>query len=71
MNKKEIFKTGLIIYFSVTTFFIILCLNIINDLVATANGYKSDRNICRREYEELTNNYEKLEDKYNEISERK
>ena len=42
-----------------------------NDLRATANGYESDRNICRRKYEELIDNYEKLEKKYNEISEGK
>lgn len=32
---------------------LIICLgvSIINDLKATANGYKSDRDICRRESE--------------------
>lgn len=39
-----------------------------NDLRATANGYESDRNICRREYEELTESYEKLEAMYNETN---
>lgn len=33
-----------------------------NDLRATANGYESDRNICRREYEELQQSYEKCTD---------
>lgn len=37
-----------------------ILIEITNDLRATANGYKSDRNICRREYEELIENYEKV-----------
>lgn len=41
---------------------------ITNDLRATANGYESDRNICRREYDELLENYEKLEAIYNETN---
>ena len=39
----------------------IILFELCNDLRATANGYKSDRNICRRDYEEITNNYEKLQ----------
>lgn len=50
---------------------IILLVNIINDLKLTANGYESDRNICRRENEEIIENYQKLEEKYNEISKEK
>ena len=49
----------------------IILFELCNDLVATANGYKSDRNVCRMEKEELIDNYEKLEKKYNEISEGK
>lgn len=49
----------------------IILFGLCNDLRATANGYKSDRDICRRESEELIDNYEKLEKKYNEISEGK
>lgn len=39
----------------------IILFELCNDLRATANGYESDRNICRRDYEEITNNYEKLQ----------
>jgi hypothetical protein len=39
----------------------IILFGLCNDLKATANGYKSDRNVCRRDYEEITNNYEKLQ----------
>lgn len=49
----------------------IILFELCNDLVATANGYESDRNVCRMEKEELIDNYEKLEKKYNEISEGK
>ena len=49
----------------------IILFEVCNDLVATANGYESDRNVCRMEKEELIDNYEKLEKKYNEISEGK
>ena len=39
----------------------IILFEVCNDLVATANGYESDRDICRRELKEVKN----------EISERK
>ena len=39
----------------------IILFELCNDLRATTNGYKSDRDICRRDYEEITNNYEKLQ----------
>lgn len=39
----------------------IILFEVCNDLVATANGYESDRNICRRELKEVKD----------EISERK
>lgn len=39
----------------------IILFELCNNLRATANGYKSDRDICRRDYEEITNNYEKLQ----------
>lgn len=41
----------------------IILFGLCNDLRATANGYKSDRDICRRDYEEITSNYERLEEK--------
>ena len=46
----------------------IILFELCNDLVATANGYKSDRNICRRELEELTDNYKRLEEQSSEAN---
>lgn len=70
MKDKYIITTlGTMLFVSVVIGIILF--EICNDLVATANGYKSDRNVCRMEKEELIDNYEKLEKKYNEISERK
>ena len=43
----------------------ILLIRITDDLKATANGYESDRNICRREYEELVSEYKILEQELN------
>lgn len=37
----------------------ILLFEVCNDLVATANGYESDRNICRRELKEVKNEISK------------
>lgn len=60
MKDKYIITTlGAMLFVSVVIGFILF--ELCNDLTATANGYKSDRNICRREYEEITNNYEKLQ----------
>lgn len=65
MKDKYIITTlGAMLFISAVI--IVLLFELCNDLKATANGYESDRNICRREYEELTNSYEKLEEKYNE-----
>ena len=62
MKDKYIITTlGAMLFISVVIGFILF--EICNDLRATANGYKSDRNICRREYEEVTNDYKKLEEK--------
>jgi hypothetical protein len=60
--------TVLCILLFLSLFFGYLLFEISNDLKATANGYESDRNICRREYEELVENYEKLEAMYNETN---
>ena len=35
--------------------------NLINDLKATANGYESDRNLCRSQLDSLTQDYERLQ----------
>ena len=40
---------------------IILGVSIINDLKATANGYRSDRNICKLELDSITNDYERIQ----------
>ena len=62
MKDKYIITTlGAMLFVSVVIGFILF--EICNDLRATANGYKSDRNICRREYEEVANDYKKLEEK--------
>jgi hypothetical protein len=37
----------------------IILFELCNDLVATANGYESDRNICRRELKEAKNEISK------------
>lgn len=67
MKDKYIITTlGAMLFVSVVIGFILF--ELCNDLKATANGYESDRNICRREYEELVENYEKLEAKYNEAN---
>ena len=35
--------------------------DLINDLKATANGYESDRNLCRSQLDSLTQDYEMLQ----------
>lgn len=60
MKDKYIITTlGAMLFVSVVIGIILF--ELCNDLVATANGYKSDRNICRRELKEVKD----------EISERK
>ena len=34
---------------------------LINDLKATANGYESDRNLCRSQLDSLIQDYERLQ----------
>ena len=34
---------------------------LIDDLKATANGYESDRNLCRSQLDSLTQDYERLQ----------
>lgn len=52
--------TVLCVLLFLSIFFGYLLFEVSNDLTATANGYKSDRDICRREYEELIENYERV-----------
>lgn len=62
MKDKYIITTlGTMLFISVVIGFILF--ELCNDLVATANGYKSDRDICRMEKEELIDSYIKLEEK--------
>ena len=35
--------------------------DLIDDLKATANGYESDRNLCRSQLDSLTQDYERLQ----------
>ena len=61
MKDKYIITTlGAMLFISIVIGIILF--EICNDLVATANGYESDRDICRREYEDLTDNYKRLEE---------
>lgn len=42
-------------------FVIGLGVDLIDDLKATANGYESDRNLCRSQLDSLTQDYERLQ----------
>lgn len=39
----------------------IILFELCNDLRATANGYKSDRNVCRMQKQEIEEEYHELE----------
>lgn len=62
MNKEEklwlALITAIIIIFG-QAFIIELGIDIINDLKATANGYESDRNLCRSQLDSLTQELER------------
>lgn len=60
-DKYIITILGALLFVSVVIGFILFAL--CNDLRATANGYESDRNICRMEKEEIIDNFKKLEEK--------
>lgn len=64
MNKEEklwlALITAIIIIFG-QAFIIGLGVDIINDLKATANGYESDRNLCRSQLDSLIQDYERLQ----------
>ena len=56
LTKSEKLKITLVIVicFAVISIFLnTLAVSVINDLTLTANGYKSDRNVCRMEIEEM------------------
>ena len=52
--------TAIIIIFG-QAFIIGLGVDIIDDLRATANGYESDRNLCRSQLDSLIQDYERLQ----------
>lgn len=58
---KDILLAVLIFAVVVETFLITLAVGVINDLKATANGYESDRNLCRSQLDSLTQDYERLQ----------
>lgn len=60
-NLKDILLAVLIFAVVVETFLITLGIGVINDLRATANGYESDRNLCRSQLDSLIQDYERLQ----------
>ena len=62
MNKEDKLWTALIIAINIIfgqAFAIAYGVGLIDDLKATANGYKSDRNICRSQLDSLTQELER------------
>ena len=64
MNKEDklwlALITAIIIIFG-QAFIIAFGVDLINDLKATANGYESDRNLCRSQLDSLTQELERLQ----------
>ena len=63
-TKEDKLWTALIILVIVVleqAFIIAFAKDLIDDLKATANGYKSDRNLCRSQLDSLTQDYERLQ----------
>ena len=61
-TKEEKLWTALLIIFLIALFeaiFVVLSVGVINDLKATANGYESDRNLCRSQLDSLTQELER------------
>lgn len=52
-NLKDILLAILVFAVIVETFLITVGIGVINDLRATANGYESDRNLCRSQLDSL------------------
>lgn len=52
-DKKEIAIAIFVVVSVISIFLNVLAVSIINDLTLTANGYKSDRNVCRMEIDEM------------------
>ena len=58
-NLKDILLAVLVFAIVVETFLITLAVGVINDLKATANGYESDRNLCRVQLDSLKQELER------------
>ena len=66
MNKEDKLWNVLFIYAVIVSVVVVIELgvillgvDIINDLKATANGYESDRNLCRSQLDSLTQELER------------
>lgn len=65
MNKEEKLWTALILAIIIIfgqAFAIAYGVDLINDLKATANGYESDRNICRGQLDSIIQDYSRLQE---------
>ncbi|WP_288910780.1 hypothetical protein [uncultured Thomasclavelia sp.] len=60
-NKKEIAIALFIAIIIVQAVINGLCIDTINDLTLTSNGYKSDRNVCRKQLDSIMRDYERLQ----------
>lgn len=72
MNKEDKIWNQLFTYAVMVSFVVIieagiilLGIGIIDDLNATANGYKSDSNLCRVQLDSLTQELERCQNDYN------
>ena len=68
MNKEDKLWTALITAIIIIfgqAFIIGLGVDLINDLKATANGYESDRNLCRSQLDSLTQELERWQNDKN------
>lgn len=64
MNKEDKLWTAVIILVIMVfelAFAIAFAKDLIDDLKATANGYESDRNLCRSQLDSLMQDYERLQ----------
>lgn len=64
MNKEEKLWAALIVSICIIFMEVLIIgvgVGLINDLKATANGYESDRNLCRSQLDSLIQDYERLQ----------
>ena len=67
MNKEEKLWTALIIAIIIIfgeVLIIAFGIGLIDDLKATANGYESDRNLCRSQLDSLTQELERWQNEW-------